>query len=486
MDLVPFKRLIADKCGVSFKDDLFQPLPWAIEERMGLAGIHSHSQYLDVLLRDDDEVSRLVGLLTVNETYFMREPDYYRLFADRLFPELLRAKQKAGRRVNVLSAGCATGEEPYSVLICLIEKYGEQILDSVSAVGVDIDSAAIGKAVEGIYGAHSFRGTGPAIKEKYFRKNGEDRYVLTDRVRNSVRFEVLNLGSDVYPDYLRDLDAIFYRNVAIYFLPETQKAVLAKLSGVLSDDGYLIMSSVETSLHNVGILFLTEMEGLYIYSKRFAVKMPPAAPPVSRPVPAPRRRTNGLPPGRAAVKPSARAKKETRRKSAGEIFNDALALANEEKYPEALKAADAALEMDASFAKAYSLKAGVLINLKRVDEAEIVCEKVLNLDEWNLESYLLMGLIANFRGDARESLRRFKGALYIKPDCWFAHFYLGEIYFLLGEREESCREYGVALKLLEKRGMAGHGFAFFPLSFSAGQLVHLCRHNLDRLKSRAG
>ena len=102
-----------------------------------------------------------------------------------------------------------------------------------------------------------------------------------------------------------------------------------------------------------------------------------------------------------------------------------------------------------------------------------------------MESYLLLGILANIKNNPEEAFKRFKAALYVQPDCWLAHFYLTELFYSLEQIAESRREYGVTLKLLQKRGVSKNGLTFFPLSFSVDQLIHLCEHNLDKLKSRS-
>lgn len=221
-DLLPFKRLITDKCGLSFKDAVFSNLPEALEKRMADMRTHNHAWYLDALMNNEKEFQALVSLLTVNETYFMRESRHYALLADRLIPELLKKRKK----INILSAGCSTGEEPYSIIISLINKFGEGVLDWVSVFAFDIHSGAIQKAKRGIYGANSFRDFDPDLKNKYFAPTSNHEYELKPFLKKSVHFQVMNLGTGVYPDHVGNMDVIFYRNVSIYFQPDPKKPFL--------------------------------------------------------------------------------------------------------------------------------------------------------------------------------------------------------------------------------------------------------------------
>lgn len=474
VDLLPFKRLITDKCGLSFKDNVFSNLSDAIEKRMASTQIHNRAWYLDTLMNNEREFQDLVSLLTINETYFMRESHHYTVLVDRLIPELLKKR----KRINILSAGCSTGEEPYSIIISLINKFGPGVMEWVSVFAFDIHHGAIQRARRGVYGPNSFRDFDPELKNRYFMPVGKDGYELIPSLKKAVQFQVMNLGSGVYPDHIGNMDIIFYRNVSIYFQPETQKAVFAKLTNLLNDDGYLVTSSVETCMHNVGILFLVEIDGIYLYTKRFEVKMDYSKKPRPAPV-----RAVGKPTPLKTARPSTKqlAKKE---KNPSELFEDALAEAKDKKFEKSLDTLGSLLKKDPTHAKAHTLKAAILINLKQIAEAEKICLKTLGLDEWNLESYLLLGIIANIKNEDKEAFKRFKGALYIQPDCWLAHFYLGELYYSMDQLDESYREYGVTLKLLQKDGIANNGLSFFPLSFSVEQLIHLCKHNLTKLKTR--
>lgn len=462
---------------MAFKDDLFAQLSKAIESRMACTAIRNFSGYLDTLLHSDAEFQSLLSLLTVNETYFMREPHHYDLLANRLVPELLEKRQAEGRKIQILSAGCSTGEEPYSILISLVHKYGEKILDLVSVVAFDIHPGAIETAKKGIYGEHSFRGINADIKSRYFTPLVNDQYEVLPILKQKARFFTLNLGKKDYPALIQGMDIIFYRNVSIYFQLGTQKNIFNKLANILSDGGYLITSTVETCMHNMGILFLVEMNGLYLYSKRFEVKMDYSKNILRR----------ASPPA-PAQKPPAKTKKPAptaeKAKTPSELFGEALTLAKEKAFEKALSHIDVLLKKDPAFTRAISLKAAILINLKQIAEAEKVCLTLLKFDEWNLESYLLLGIAANIKNNPAEAFKRFKGALYIQPDCWLAHFYLAELFYSLEQPQESHREYGVTLKLLQKNGISNNGLTFFPLSFSVDQLIHLCKHNRDKLKSR--
>ncbi len=503
MDLTPFKNLIRDRCGLCFEDIRTASLSEGIRKRMEERGMGSYPKYLDCLMYDQDEFQCLVNLLTVNETYFFREPAHLQLLTNRVIPELLAAK-KTGKNIRIISAGCSTGEEPYSLVMAVMEKYGAAGNTFCTIVGADIDGNAVHKAEEGVYGTLSFRGLNDDLRERYFEPLPGNLYRIKDSIRERVEFRRLNLLSDDYPSEFSGADVIFYRNVSIYFESGAQKHIFTKLAGLLNENGYLFVSSTETLSHNIGVLSLAEMDGIFLYKKHIEIcldeRRRPAAPRGNteagfshpgRSFPAARARTERLSPLRGAAVTerkealtSVLTRSNDRRADSPSLFNEALSLAKEKRYGDALEKTESLIGQDPAFVKAYSLKAGILINMQRLEEAEAVCLKGIDRDHWYLEGYLLLGLISRIRNDEEGALKRFKETLYIQSSCWLAHFYLADIHASRGEVEKACREYEIVIKLLAKGDAADLGLTFFPLSFPAENMAHLCRHNLAELKRR--
>lgn len=476
--LTPFKCLIREKCGLSFDDSREALLAEGIKTRLSERAVASHDAYLNLLSSEADEFNRLVDLLTVKETYFFREAVHFTLLTETLIPDLLtRIKD---RRIKIVCAGCSTGEEPYSVAIALAEKFGGEYSSMFSVVGFDINKDVLCKAKTGLYAGHSFRGVPDHIQQGFFDEQ-ETGFLIHDRVRDSVEFLRLNLFGDSYPDVVRNADIIFYRNVSIYFEPEVQQHIFRNLASMLREQGYLFLSSAETFVHNIGILSLIERDGVFLYGKGMDMKIEE------------RRRPHGHQP--RSVASTAQGPKNTQKTKTTytairsmdrlhQIFDQALSLAQNKKYDEALQHTEQIISLQPSFIKAHMLRAGILINMQRLDEAERVCRHSMELDQWCLEGHLLLGLIAKMRGDIEEAIKKFKNTVYIKSSCWLAHFYLGEIYRGKGEKRSACREFEIVITLLKEKGSSDHGLTFFSLSFPTEQIVHLCRHNLSHMKCR--
>jgi len=481
MNIQPFQSLVKEKCGLCFEAEKVAVLNDGILARMAQCGLTRDTEYLACLRQDDDEFHSLVNLLTVNETYFFREPAHLDLLADKLLPEMLPYKTPS-EPVRILCAGCSTGEEPYSVMMKLFEKFGTSIRGLVSIIGVDIDSAVLARAEQGAYSGLSFRDFPDVLRDKYFEKLGGDRYRVKDFIRERVSFRKLNLLSDLYPEILSGLDAIFYRNVSIYFDAPTQLNIFNRLSGCLREKGWLFVSSTETLSHHHGVLALVELNGVFCFQKnsepgRGDRKKPVGKEPEAVKTRDVRRALSALRPVPADL-PKQTANRQSKQPIS---FDDALSMARKKNYAESLKCLDLLLEQDQSLMKAYMLKAGVLINMKRLDEAEKVCKQSIARERWHLEGHLLLGLIAKLKNDHETALKIFKEAVYIQSSCWLGHFYLAEIQVARKETKQAIREYQIVTKLLEKGELADQGLTFFPLAFPAEQIKHLCLFNLKKL-----
>ncbi len=492
IDLSPLRDFIKKSCGLSFDEARMAMLKHSVQKRMSALGLRSPAKYFECVMSDHKELDILITLLTVNETYFFREPAHFQVLTESLLPGLLESK-KPNEKIRIMSAGCSTGEEPYSLVMSLMEKYGTSSGSLFSVIGVDIDSDVFARAKHACYTGHSFRNFPENLKSKYFDAAGPNSFKLKDMVSDQVEFQQLNLLNNTYPDSLKNLDVIFYRNVSIYFEPNVQKSIFSKLADLLNDNGFIFLSSTETLAHNIGIMSLVDIDNQFFYQKKLHIGISDrrARPRkkqgsgMSRPsgqrhsvTARPGNQDRIVPP--AAI-PAEKAPVQDKRE-ASELFDEALALARGKHYHEALNCIDNVVKQNHLFIKAYTLKATVLINLKELDKAEKICLTCIEQDPWCLEAFLLLGMIEKLRNDDEAAFRRFKEALYIQSSCWLAHFYIAEIHRLRGELDMARREYDIVISLLRTGDIKNHGLTFFPLSFPIDQIVHLCKNNLAQLE----
>ncbi|QPK62627.1 chemotaxis protein CheR [Methylomonas sp. LL1] len=183
------------------------------------------------------------------ETYFFRDHGQFDLLFLRLLPELIKRRRDT-KILRLWSAGCASGEEAYSLAMLVDSLLPERNDWNILIVGSDIDPTALAKARRGCYGRWSFRMVPPALQQRYFRLQGGE-WALDERIRRMVGFRRLDLVAEPFPDAeLRDMDLILCRNVFIYFDADTVATVANKLARALCEGGYLMTAHAElTGLH---------------------------------------------------------------------------------------------------------------------------------------------------------------------------------------------------------------------------------------------
>jgi chemotaxis protein methyltransferase CheR len=496
INLTPYKELLLRTCGHSFENEREQALSAALCNRMAAREIDGHDAYLTLLSRDSEELPRLTELLTVNETYFFRESGHLNLMVDSLLPVLLTLRNQ--RPVRILSAGCSTGEEPYSIAIMLRERFGSESERLFTITGVDIDSNVIASAKQGIYGKGSFRGMDKIILERYFEPRDQGKFQVEDTIRKQVYFDVVNLLGTSYPQRMQSPDIILYRNVSIYFPGQVQREIFGKLAELLTEGGCLFVGASETIHHDIGILSLVKQNSLFFYRKTPKIVFEERRT-SSRYASTPERaRCDSFQgaPGYAtkSVVHQNRAQEERNLErpcnqphssmhlDIRERFDAAIELAHNKQHDEALAILDAIIDHDCTFVKAYCLKGSLLLSASRFDESLIVCNTALSRDPLCLEAYLMLGMIARQKGDDDDAIKRFREAIYLSASCWPAHFYTAEILFSQKDRKRARSCFEATVKILEKGSLHEHGQAFFPLSFNAEQFIVICRHKLLLLK----
>jgi len=204
--------------------------------------VESYREYMRLL--DDEEYEKLFEALTINLSYFFRDGTTFEALRDKVLRPLLREKAEQGSRlVRVWSAGCAGGEEPYSVAILFHELLGGELQNwRIRILATDLDAGALEKARRGVYDEFSFRGMDPRYLRRYFDPVSQGEYAIKPQVAALVKFERHDLIADPPP---RRLDLILCRNVLIYFSREQQGRLLKTFHRALNDRGYLVIGKTE-------------------------------------------------------------------------------------------------------------------------------------------------------------------------------------------------------------------------------------------------
>ncbi|MHB8580262.1 MAG: CheR family methyltransferase [Ignavibacteriaceae bacterium] len=222
-------------------------------------------------------VEILTSYLTNNETYFWREPDTFHALEQNILPELIIAGQKE-KRIRIWSAGCSTGEEPYSIAIALHRLIPELSEWDITILASDISLRNLQKAKTGIYREWSFRNSPKWLKEKYFIKKDNNKYEIISEINKMVKFEYLNLADNVYPSSINNttgMDIIFCRNVLMYFTQDRIEQVVRRLHNSLVPGGFLVVSACELSVENFTAFDIINFPGINIYQNSSEKNMDP-------------------------------------------------------------------------------------------------------------------------------------------------------------------------------------------------------------------
>ncbi|HIC94512.1 MAG TPA: protein-glutamate O-methyltransferase CheR [Anaerolineae bacterium] len=262
-DLLALLEKVRRERGLDCRQYKINFLKRRLAVRLRARGVESYREYMRLL--DEEEYEKLFEALTINLSYFFRDGTTFEALRDKVLRPLLREKAERGSRlIRVWSAGCAGGEEPYSVAILFHELLGGELKNwRVHILATDLDARALEKAKRGVYGEFSFRGMDPKYLRRYFVPLPQGEYAIKPQVVALVKFERRDLIADPPP---RRLDLILCRNVLIYFTREQQEKLLHKFHHALNEGGYLLIGKTEVLMGTAARLFkpLDPKERIYI------------------------------------------------------------------------------------------------------------------------------------------------------------------------------------------------------------------------------
>lgn len=438
-----FRRLVDDKSGMDIPPARRVHLEQAVSrtlEREGFDGpiaLHRHlsSRAGHIELED------LIASLTVGETHFFRNRPQFEALERHVLPDLIQ-RRSGEKRLRIWSAGCASGEEPYSLAMLLDRMLPSIDTWNVTILATDIDRRALTNAHRATYRAWSFREVPPDIQPRYFVGRG-DELELSERIRAMVTFEYLNLVEDAYPSLVSNttaMDLIVCRNVLIYFRESTARTVIARLHRAMAEGGWLLLGHAEPSnwvadrfvVHSFPDAVAFRRSGDDV-SQETREEQPAKRPAADRP------RTRI--PGRARPQQT----------HAVERPHDArLLMASAERCERAIAMRDSgdlqgALEELKQLADAHPqdprpayLIAKLHASRLEVEEAERWSRFAIERDLLFAPAYHLLGLMAAEAGrpdDAAAALRR---CVYAEPGWPLGHFALAEVNLGTGQRRRAA------------------------------------------------
>jgi len=221
------------------------------KRRMEALGIQSFEEYYRYLTRPDvrrQELQALLNEVTINETSFFRNQPQFDALRHIFLPEIANRKGSIGfKRLKIWSAGCSSGEEPYSIAIVVHELKATLLQGwQIQILGTDINQTVLDKARQGIYTRYSFRNTPPHMISRYFKNLGDGRFELDPAIRRMVEFKNMNLIDEMAILFMKGFDIIFCRNVLIYFDLAAKKHTIQHFYNALLDEGLLFIGHSES------------------------------------------------------------------------------------------------------------------------------------------------------------------------------------------------------------------------------------------------
>lgn len=499
-----FRALVAERLGLHFDDGKLDLLAEVLRERMEKTGCREFCEYRDRMSSaksEKGEIEVLAEHLTVNETYFFRYAEHFEAFAELALPGRIHARCRQ-RKLRILSAGCASGEEPYSLAMLIRERFPQLAHWDMQIIGFDINPAVLQKAVRARYSSWSLRETPADLRAKYFRPHGRD-FLLDSGIRAAVVFEQRNLVEHDSVFWDRDaFDAIFCRNVTMYLTSEVMRSVVSRIAQSIAAGGFLFLGHAET-LRGVSQDFhLRHSHQTFYYQRRerlengstltgaastAAFPVPPGTPPdppyirdswftsihraserisdLARSNASVGRRTNSnLPP--LLNKPLSKTWDRT----------TAIDLLRREKFSEAMALVRSFPAESQADPDTQLLFAVLLTNRGELQEAENVCRQILRGDELNAGAHYLMALCREHAGDQDGAAQHDQTATYLDSEFAMPHLHLGLVAKKSSDFALARRELAHALPLLAREDPSR--ILFFGGGFTRDALVELCRSEL--------
>ena len=264
-------RLLRDaiykRTGMWFADNSKYLLQKRLSPRARELNFDSFQKYFYFLQYDpraDTEFDQIYDLVTTNETYFFREPAQLAAFTEEIVPDILT--RKGVKKIRIWSAGCSSGEEPYSIAMLLQEAgwYGKAQFEIFAS---DINQLVLSKARRGQYRENAFRATEAALRDRYFTREADGSWRISDDIRNRISFGRLNLYDEPRVSLLVHLDVVFCRNVIIYFDDASKKIVVTNFYNRLVEGGYLLLGHSESLISLSTQFKLRHLKNDMVYQK---------------------------------------------------------------------------------------------------------------------------------------------------------------------------------------------------------------------------
>lgn len=469
-----FIHLITAHTGLQFREAETDKLRHTVRARMAEHQLFNPEAYYQLLASDTAasrrEWEELVLPLTIGESYFFRDSGQFSLLRQQVIPELIE-RNSAARSLRIWSAGCSTGEEPYSLAILVHELLPTRSHWNIVIVGTDVNKRALAAAQRGIYRQHSLRTLDPGLRNRYFHQHRGD-WELDSRFRSMVSFHQVNLLKDPIPDptvHLSDIDLILCRNVFIYFDRAAVTRVVSKFTKTLQVGGYLITGHAELHDQKPGELSVKTFPESIIYRREKACSgasqtiplesraahVPSMTPPSVRPLEGSSSKPVAFPQPQSSASPCAKISCTVPHTAADSP--NAQATSVEDLYSQASGYAD----------------------VGHYEAAIRSCQLALTRDGLAERPYYLLAQIAEVQGNIAAAKNFLKRILYLAPASVTAHLELGALYAREQDLPRARKMLNIALELLQ--GLPPETVIEPFADLSAAQLLPEVQRRIEQL-----
>ncbi len=479
-DLTELREYLLNQLGLNFKSHQEKDLYRKLGDASGSFGFDNTDSFTNWVINQhlsSEQTEKLATFLTIGETYFCREKKALDYLEFNYLPDLISKRKGGDQRLKIWSAGCASGEEPYSVAILLKRVIPDIKNWDIKILATDINAAFLEKARKGIYSKWSFRGIPETFKTSHFRKAEKEKYHIKSSIKKMVTFSYLNLAADPYPSLINEtnaVDIILCRNVLIYFSADGIKTVTSDFYNSLINGGVLLVSPVETSSlisskfstfsYNRITIYNKDPEGVSRQKNKTINIFPEKYLDDRKLNTTSKHRLHQL--KKAIIntsitieaKPKKLPKIKSPKKTALEKkaiehseYQKALALYKAGSFDEVERLIENLINTKKGNIKSYILLlARIKANKGLLDESEKLCLQAINLDKVDAEAHYLLATVISEQGKTKEAIHSLKRTLFLNHNFVLGHFLLGNISLNDGKKSESKKHFSNALKSLAK------------------------------------
>lgn len=439
-----FMQIISEQTGLYIREQDIKKVRDTISSQIKLLRMSSPEEYYRLLETDTRERSQecqiLTNCLTTGETYFFRDKGQFALLKNWILPELINAR-KTEHTLRIWSAGCATGEEAYSVAMLIDELIPEKKEWDITILGTDINHDAIKKARQGIYREWSFRHMDDCLRNSYFTLN-RDEWKIHEHIQKMVAFQTGNLIKDEYPNSeIYDIDLVVCRNVFIYFNASAVSLVVAKFIDTIREGGYLMTGHSELYTQNPQCLKPRTFPESVIYQKV-------SKPAIAELIPKIKAERRFIPRPKPSTATAIRETAVVKKRDISPLMNEAEEFFHNGNYHMAIETAERIIRENPDHFHARYLIARAYANMGRGDKAADNCLQALKVDPLRAEPYYLLAKIACEKGDLEKEKEMLKKVVYLAPSHPGAYLEMGSIYEHDGDEAKALKMRATALELL--------------------------------------